>query len=427
MAQNSIIKALEVALEADPNNVELLRHLASLYFNDGAFENALQTYQKLLLIDPVDVIALKGAADTALTLGDHQKNQAYVQLLENLVGNSKNKQMDGKLSPHSREKGSSDTYSEKPVFSAKTLAKLKLVSGSECDDSDDTLEDAPTLSLDDVGGMSDVKKRLNMAFLAPLRNPDLMRAYGKSVRGGLMLYGPPGCGKTFIARALAGEMGAHFISIGLTDILDMYQGQSEKKLHAIFELARGKAPSVVFIDELDAIGQKRSSYLNSSMRTLVNQLLSELDGIGQDNKDLFVLGATNHPWEIDSALTRPGRFDRVVAVFPPDAPARKAILEKRLAKLPAKNINVEKIVRVTHRFSGADLAHLCDSVIEYALEDSIESGVVRPVTQSDFNKARKEVKASTLPWFQTAKNYAMFANESGTYDDLLTYIQENKL
>ena len=183
-----------------------------------------------------------------------------------------------------------------------------------------------TSTLADVGGMQDVKDRLNMAFLAPLRNPELRRLYGKSLKGGLMLYGPPGCGKTYIARALAGEIGASFINVTLTDILDQFIGNSEANLHSLFVTARKHAPVVLFLDEIDAIGQKRSQSTSAAWRGVTNQLLMEMDGIGADNEGVFILAATNTPWDVDPALRRPGRFDRSVAVLPPDAPARHSIL-----------------------------------------------------------------------------------------------------
>ena len=134
--------------------------------------------------------------------------------------------------------------------------------------------------------MEKVKRRLNLAFLSPLKNPEMMRLYGKSLRGGLLLYGPPGCGKTFIAKAVAGELGARFISVGLADVLDMWIGNSEKNIHAVFERARRNAPCVLFFDELDALGRKRSLTRNSS-HGAINQLLSELDGMNQANEGVF--------------------------------------------------------------------------------------------------------------------------------------------
>ncbi|HEY7175363.1 MAG TPA: tetratricopeptide repeat protein, partial [Micromonosporaceae bacterium] len=243
----------------------------------------------------------------------------------------------------------------------------------------DRMFDVETSSvfLADVHGMDDVKKRLEVAFLGPLRNPKLRGLYAKSLRGGLMLYGPPGCGKTFIARAVAGEMGAKFISLSIVDVLNMYVGNSEQNLHQIFEAARRNAPCVLFLDEIDALGHKRSAVNSSTMRTLGNQLLAELDGLDGNNEGVFVLAATNAPWDVDPALRRPGRFDRVILVLPPDRGARGPILQYHLRERPVANIDLRKIVSATEDFSGADLAHLCDSAAEQAMYDSIATGEVR--------------------------------------------------
>ncbi|MFB7427012.1 ATP-binding protein [Streptomyces hydrogenans] len=282
--------------------------------------------------------------------------------------------------------------------------------------------------LDDVGGMTDVKDRLEAAFLAPMRNPELRRLYGKSLRGGLLLYGPPGCGKTFIARAVAGELGANFLTVSLSDVLDMWIGASEKNIHDIFETARRQAPCVVFLDELDALGGKRSRTHNNGLRNVVNQLLTELDGIasGAGNEGVFVLAATNVPWDVDLALRRPGRLDRTLLVLPPDAPAREAILRYHLRERPIEAVDLGKLVKVTEDFSGADLAHLCETAAEAALLDSARTGTVRLITTKDLLGAAKQIRPSTEPWFAAARNVAMFANEGGLYDDLLAYLKRKR-
>ena len=284
-----------------------------------------------------------------------------------------------------------------------------------------------TSTLADVGGMQDVKDRLNMAFLAPLRNPELRRLYGKSLKGGLMLYGPPGCGKTYIARALAGEIGASFITVTLTDILDQFIGNSEANLHSLFVTARKHAPVVLFLDEIDAIGQKRSQSTSAAWRGVTNQLLMEMDGIGADNEGLFILAATNTPWDVDPALRRPGRFDRSVAVLPPDAPARHSILYHYLKDRPMEGIDLGVLVRQTSGFTGADLAHLVDSAAEFAMMDSLRTGTVRMMTMQDFTNALKQVRPSAGPWFASARNIVEYGNRDGQYDDLAAYMKANKL
>ncbi|KUJ70680.1 AAA family ATPase [Streptomyces albus subsp. albus] len=284
------------------------------------------------------------------------------------------------------------------------------------------------LSLADVGGMEQVKLRLEAAFLTPMRNPELRRLYGKSLRGGLLLYGPPGCGKTFIARAIAGELGARFMNVSITDVLDMWIGNSERNLRELFATARRNAPCVVFLDELDALGAKRSQLRHSGLRTTVNQLLTELDGVdGEANEGLFVLAATNHPWDVDPALRRPGRLDRTLLVLPPDEPAREAILRRHLKDRPVARIDLRKLVKRTDGFSGADLRHLCESAAERALLDSVRTGQARMIGTEDLLAALEQLRPTTGPWFQTARGVAQFANEGGTYDELLGYLKRKRM
>jgi SpoVK/Ycf46/Vps4 family AAA+-type ATPase len=284
------------------------------------------------------------------------------------------------------------------------------------------------IRLADVGGMEEVKRRLETAFLTPMRNPELRQMYGRSLPGGMLLYGPPGCGKTFLARAIAGELGAGFHAIELADVLDMWMGSSERNLHDAFEKARRNAPCVLFLDEIDALGQKRSQLrAHAAMRGAVNQLLTEMDSVKSDNDGVFVLGATNHPWDVDTALIRPGRFDRMLLVVPPDRPAREAILRHHLRHRPLEGIDLGKLARRTEHFSGADLAHLCDSAAELALEDSVRSGQARPIGMRDFDRAQRDVHPSTGAWLEDARNVVLFANPGGRFDDLLEYLKKRKL
>jgi AAA+ superfamily predicted ATPase len=283
------------------------------------------------------------------------------------------------------------------------------------------------LTLADVAGLDEVKKRLEAAFLAPMRNPELRKLYGKSLRGGLLLYGPPGCGKTFIARAVAGELGARFITVSFADLIDMFVGRSERNIHELFEVARRNAPCVVFLDEVDAIGQKRSQLRNTPMRSAVNQLLLELDDVASDNTGVFLLAATNHPWDVDSALRRPGRFDRTLLVLPPDVKAREGVFRYHLRDRPVAGIDLAKLSKLTDGYSGADIAHICETAAEQALLDSVQRGEPRLIGQADLEAAAGEVRPSLGTWFETARNVALFANEGGAYDDLVAYLRKRRL
>ncbi|MFD3593264.1 ATP-binding protein [Nocardia sp. NPDC058640] len=282
----------------------------------------------------------------------------------------------------------------------------------------------PALRLADVGGMAEVKRQLDLTLLGPLRNPELAKAFGTSARGGLLLYGPPGCGKTFIASAVAGELGANFYPIEIADILDIYIGASERNLHSVFELARRNAPCVLFLDEVDALGHKRSQmHASSGMRTVVNQLLTEMDSATHSNDGVFVLGATNHPWDVDVALRRPGRFDRMIFVGLPDLAARKSILHYHLRERPVAGIDLNALATHTDGLSGADLAHVCTSATQLAMADSMRTGEVRPIGMPDVQAALAQIRASTGAWFESARNVVEFANGDGSYDELARYLK----
>ena len=273
-----------------------------------------------------------------------------------------------------------------------------------------------------VGGMDAVKEDIRMKILYPMENKELFEAYGKKAGGGVLLYGPPGCGKTLISRATAGEIKAKFISVGLHQILDMWIGKSEEKLHELFELARRHAPTVLFFDEVDALAADRKDMRTSAGRTLINQFLAELDSQLDQNDGVLVLGATNAPWHLDSAFLRPGRFDRLIFVPPPDQPARAEIVKIMAEGKPVTGLDPAGLAKRTSDFSGADIKAVFDQAIEASLSEAMKAGKIVPVTARQLAKTAKQVKPSTRKWFESAKNYALYANQSGFYDDVLEYL-----
>ena len=284
----------------------------------------------------------------------------------------------------------------------------------------------PDINFKNVGGMEKVKEEIDLKIIKPLLHKDLYKAYGKKIGGGILLYGPPGCGKTHIARATAGEINANFINIGINDILDMWMGSSEKNLHEIFETARANTPCVIFIDEIDALGANRNDINKTAGRTVINQFLSELDGIDSDNEGILVLGATNAPWYIDPAFRRPGRFDRIIFVAPPDEIAREEIFKIELKEKPTDNIKFQDLAKKSKEYSGADIKASVDIAIEQKLLESFKDGIPKPLTTKDILKAFGKMKASTREWFNSAKNYALYSNDSGLYDDILVYLKIKK-
>lgn len=398
-----VIRSLLAAIEASPGDLPLRLHVAGLMLEHELPAQAARQCSDVLAQSPGDAEAL-ALLDRATSM------------------------LRGDPGPPAAEAFDWRAREDEVVG----LAPPAFVEGEVGAEEIDLLADPDVIQSDvrlqDVGGMTEVKRRLEMAFLSPMQNPELRELYGKRLQGGLLLYGPPGCGKTFLARAVAGELGAKFYSVSLADVLDMWIGASERNLREVFETARANAPCVLFLDEIDAIGQKRSHLRSSpAMRGTVNQLLSEMDSVRSNNDGVFVLAATNHPWDVDSALLRPGRLDRMLLVTPPDAEARASILEYHLRGRPLDSINLGKLADATKDFSGADLAHLCDSAAELAMEDSIRTGEVRRMNMKDFSVALKELRPSTRAWLEDARNVVLFANEGGQYDELLTYLKKRKL
>lgn len=438
-SDSSVIAAILAAVETNPENTKLRLHLVTLLLAAARYEEALQHCGFVLNVEPDNLEALRSAAQAADGAGDTRRAESYRRLAQALTGSVALPPDTPSSTPTPEDEfwPSDLNLPEARLESESELPPLlRLTNGPEAFDlaweSEQPGEDfweaeRPDITLADVAGMVEVKRRLNLAFLGPLKNPEMMRMYGKSLRGGLLMYGPPGCGKTFIARATAGELGAKFISVGLSDVLDMWVGASEKNLHEIFEAARRNAPCVLFFDEIDALGQKRSLQRHSAARNVVNQLLSEMDSVNANNDGIFVLAATNHPWDVDTALRRPGRLDRTLLVLPPDATARAAILEWHSRERPLDKIDFNWIADKTAEFSGADLVHLVDSAAELALEESLANGKARPIMLADFKKMLKEIKPSTRSWFEVARNYAMFANDGGVYDELLEYLRAQKI
>lgn len=419
----SVLAAIAAAVSAQPNELGLRAHYADLLLQNGQYDYCLEQVGYVQIRQPDNKSAIELGYRAAEGKGDKILAASYKRLLDSLnMDSAKNlldsagfSETDKPSVPIAQSQSYDRDYDDNEV----DLARDPLASGLDFE--------RPEITLADVKGLSSVKDRLNLAFLGPLRNPDLRKLYGKSLKGGLLLYGPPGCGKTFIARAVAGELGARFFNVGLTDVVDMWIGNSEKNLHEIFQNARRLQPCVLFFDELDAIGRKRSLTREHAGRTLINQFLNELDGAQYDNEGVYVIAATNHPWDVDSALRRPGRLDRTVLVLPPDLLAREEIIASVLRERPHEAIDMNWLAKQTEDFSGADVAYLVEAASEFALHDSIRSGSARAINMNDFKQALRQVRPSTRSWLETAKNHAIYANEGGVYDDLVGYLKQKRM
>lgn len=437
---NENIKSLLEALQYSPDNVPLRLHLAEMMLHEKMYAEAAEQFSQTLQRSYGNMKAQLGLAACYY----HQrKYSAAVVVYEQLQDQMPMDAMLLYIRCLIRENSfqhAAELYhrvlEQSPGFKDEEIDQYLRVSSSsgiyeESDDEEEMLSqkyfmEKPRLKFEDVGGMKRVKDEISLKIIQPLKNPDLYKAYGKKIGGGILLYGPPGCGKTFIAKATAGEIDAKFINIGLHDILDMWVGNSEKNLHEIFELARKNAPCVLFFDEVDAIGASRSDLRQSAMRHVINQFLAELDGVQTNNEGVLILAATNAPWSVDPAFRRPGRFDRIIFVEPPDAIAREEILRSHLKEKPAEIIDTRKVAEQIPDFSGADIKALIDVAVEEKLRESMAIGSIQPITTKDLLKAVKTQKPTTLEWFSSARNYALYANESGLYDEILRYLKIKK-
>lgn len=454
-----LLAGLLPALKNDPRNAALCRHVAELMLHKGFAGEAEALVRESIAAGakeadllPVFLPALMAngkhaeallRAETALESGDDNEVRLHYARLLLHKGEQRNA-LKEYLKVKDRAPRTADAELEalcgglsvdaaRPENSEPAENPALALAGGEQDRLDDDEWAAQfdwgdlKVTFDDVAGLEDVKNQIHLRIIAPFKQPEVYRAFRRSGGGGILLYGPPGCGKTFLARAAAGECGARFISVGISEIVDKYWGESEKLMHALFEDARRKTPSVIFFDEFDALGSSRGRSESQFWKTLVDQLLQEMDGFAARNEDVLVFAATNVPWNVDSAFRRPGRFDRVFFVPPPDAAARAAILSRSLENLPgADGIRTDLIAQQTPLFTGADLKSLCERAADRALQESLRGGGVQPITMADFERELKQMQSTAMEWISTARNYAKYSNTGGQYDDLTNFLKAVK-
>ena len=267
----------------------------------------------------------------------------------------------------------------------------------------------PDITLNDVAGLEAVKRSLREAIVLPLKRPDLFTGSRQPWRG-ILLHGPPGCGKTMIAKATAGDIDATFFNVSAATLVSKWMGESEKLVKRLYEVAKEKQPSIIFIDEVDSLTQSRNENENDAMRRVKTQLLASMEGLASNKEDRVVtIGATNVPWEIDSAFRR--RFQRRIYVPLPDEEARKIIFQINSKGIELdKNINFKKLSSKTNEFTGSDIANICREAIMAPIRELDSSNLIddssvkaRPVTQKDYlnalNNVKKSVSSSELTRF----------------------------
>lgn len=402
------------ALEHKPGNEQLQLGLAESYWRSSKISHALAIVETLIGGRSPSAAAYLMHARLMMADGDQRAAAAsYREAVD--------------LDPECEDKELAALLGLDEVPGSRSDEERVAASWQDADPAEEEEEisaaiERPTISFKDVGGMENVKEDIRIKIIYPLQHADMYAAYGKKVGGGILMYGPPGCGKTLLARATAGEVQSKFLSVGISDVLDMWIGNSEKNLHALFEQARKNKPCVMFFDEVDALGASRTDMRRTGGRHLINQFLSELDGVEANNDGVLCLAATNAPWHLDSAFKRPGRFDRMIFVPPPDEAARVDILSVLLKGKPTEDIDLKKVAAKTAEFSGADLNALVDQTVEAKLREALKSGRPKPITTSDLLTAAKSQKPTTREWFATARNHALYANDGGAYDPILEYL-----
>jgi transitional endoplasmic reticulum ATPase len=451
MTNDETIQTLREAIKVSPDNIPLRQHLGDALASLGHHEEAEREYTFALALAP-DNLKLKLSLANAFYQGGKYTQSLVV--VEDLLKakepparafllHSRLLLNDGQVEQAVRQYNSGlslDPNIIDPAFAERLgigagAAKAEVVDGRmrafndivDDDDHDDDREfeiERSTVKFDEVGGMDDIKQHIRMKIIYPLTNPEMFKAYGKKTGGGILMYGPPGCGKTYLARATAGEINAGFLAIGINDVLEMWIGSSERNLHDVFEQARRNRPCVLFFDEVDALAASRSDMKNAGGRQVINQFLLELDGVNSNNEGILVLAATNAPWHLDSAFRRPGRFDRVIFIPPPDGAARSSILRILMKGKPQENVDYDLLAKKTEKFSGADMSALVDQTVEMKIEQAMRSsGPPKPITTKDLESTLKNIKSTTAEWFATAKNYALYSNQGGAYDEILKYMK----
>lgn len=394
----------ERILQRDPSNAAAHLVLSRIFLAENNRTRALEHYQKAQELDAT-------ACDPALEadLGRAKPTQAR----ERTASHPLDFLDEDDLSPEVQQEFFDDPFDE-PV-AAEWKPETFFAPGDS---------ERFRVTFADVGGMDALKEEIRLKIIYPLQHPELYKAYGRRPGGGILLYGPPGCGKTLLLRATAGEVACNYFAIGLHEIFDPYYGSIERNLHQIFETARANTPCVLVFDEIDSLAPNRRDVRDTQTRNIVNQFLSELDGLRSENSRILVIGATNSPWQLDPALRRPGRFDQAIFVPPPDESARLQIIRLLAKGKPIAQLDETVLAQATSGFSGADLRWVFERSAEMALADALHAGKTVPIRMDTLLDVAKGHTPSTNAWLDGVQQHEPAAHSDAMYNEVRKFIQQ---
>jgi SpoVK/Ycf46/Vps4 family AAA+-type ATPase len=434
------------SMELDPQNPIIYNNRGDAYYRKQDFQTAIKDYDRAIQLNPNYLKAFYNRGLSYASVEEYEKAvddfskvielksdfaEAYHLrgLAHEYAGSIANAIADYeqalKLNPELTE---AKTHLDSAK--AKKDQDGKSGGGGEGGTADIKLLSKPNMSFDDVAGMSKMKEEIRKSIVYPMRDPELARKYGKLGGGGILMYGPPGCGKTFIVKAAAGECKSGFINAKLSDLLDMYVGNTEKNIHKVFELGRKNTPCLLFFDEVDAIGGRRDQGEGAQyLKMAVNQMLYEMDGVEANNSNMLIIAATNAPWDVDPALRRSGRFSKTIYIPEPDYESRKAIFKMHAKKRPcAPFIPFALLAIASTGYASADHKAIVDEAatlpwmeafmgVRKKADDLSKKGMAadqaedlakkqitqRVITLGDFVASLSKKRSSLPPWYEQAK------------------------
>jgi len=433
------------AIELDPHNPIIYNNRGDAYYRKQDFQSAIKDYDKAISLNSNYLKAFYNRGLSYASIEEYEKAiEDFSKVIELKPDFAEAYHLRGLASEYAGELASAVNDYEKALELNPGLAEAKshLESAKSKKEqegkgegegkagADIKMLQKPNMTFTDVAGMKKMKEEIREAVVYPMMNPELARKYGKLGGGGIMMYGPPGCGKTFIVKAAAGECQSGFINAKLSDLLDMYVGNTEKNIHKVFELARKNSPCILFFDEVDAIGGRRDQQEGQQyMRMAVNQMLYEMDGVEANNDNVLIIAATNAPWDVDPALRRSGRFSKAIYIPEPDFTSRAEIIKLHASKRPLASLIPYKLLAVaTINYASSDLKAVVDDAatfpwreaffsIQRKTEEHMKKDMPkdkaaelakkqikqRSVTSGDFVKAIVKRRSSLPPWYEQAK------------------------